>query len=82
MPGATDTEFFRRAEMLDTKVGIEKKDDPAEVAKNGFEAMIAGEGGVVSGWQNKLQVAAAHVLPEQTLAKRHTAEAAPGTAKK
>jgi uncharacterized protein len=82
MPGATDTEFFRRAEMLDTKVGIQKKDDPAEVAKNGFEAMIAGEGGVVSGWQNKLQVAAAHVLPEQMLAKRHTAEAAPGTAKK
>jgi len=82
MPGATETEFFRRADMLDTKVGAAEKDDPADVAKDGFDAMMAGEAGVVSGWQNKLQVAAAHVLPEKTLAKRHTQEAAPGTAKK
>ena len=40
MPGATETEFFRRADMLDTKVGTEKKDHPADVAKNGFKAMI------------------------------------------
>jgi short-subunit dehydrogenase len=82
MPGATETEFFRRADMLDTKVGAAEKDDPADVAKDGFDAMMAGEAGVVSGWQNKLQVAAAHVLPEKTLAKRHTQEAALGTAKK
>jgi hypothetical protein len=68
--------------MLDTKVGAAEKDDPADVAKDGFDAMMAGEAGVVSGWQNKLQVAAAHVLPEKTLAKRHTQEAALGTAKK
>src|SRR5712672_1158327 len=47
MPGATETEFFRRADMLDTKVGTEKKDDPADVAKTGFEAMMKGEGGVI-----------------------------------
>jgi short-subunit dehydrogenase len=82
MPGATETEFFRRADMLDTKVGTDKKDDPADVAKNGFEAMIEGEGGVVSGWQNKLQVAAAHVMPAERLAKKHSELAAPGTAKK
>jgi len=82
MPGPTETEFFRRAGMLDTKVGSEEKDDPAQVAKNGFAAMMAGEGGVVSGWQNKLQAAAAHVLPAAALARRHTKEAAPGTAKK
>jgi short-subunit dehydrogenase len=52
MPGATETEFFRRADMLDTKVGTEKKDDPAKVAKIGFEAMMIGKGGVVSGWHN------------------------------
>jgi uncharacterized protein len=48
------------------------------------EAMMAGEGGVVSGWQNKLQVAvaAAHVMPEETLARQHTKMAASGTAKK
>jgi short-subunit dehydrogenase len=82
MPGATETEFFRRADMLDTKVGTEKKDDPADVAKDGFKAMMNGEGGVVSGWQNKLQAAAAHVMPAERLARQHTKMAAPGTAKK
>jgi uncharacterized protein len=82
MPGATDTEFFRRADMLDTKVGTIQKDDPAEVAKDGFKAMMAGEGGIVSGWQNKLEVAAAHVMPAERLAKKHSEMAAPGTANK
>jgi uncharacterized protein len=72
MPGATETEFFRRADMLDTKVGAAKKDDPGKVAKDGFKAMMAGEGGVVSGWQNKLEAAAAHVMPAERLAKKHT----------
>jgi len=81
MPGATDTEFFRRADMMDTKVGVEDKDDPSEVAKTGFNAMLAGEGGVVSGWHNKLTAAAAHVMPAERLARKHTDMAAPGTAK-
>src|SRR5712671_3396275 len=80
MPGATETEFFRRADMMDTKVGTDKKDDPTEVAKNGFKAMMSGEGGVVSGWQNKLEAAAAHVMPAERLARKHTEMAAPGTA--
>ena len=54
MPGATETEFFRRAGMLDTKVGKSSKDDAADVAKVGFEAMLKGEGDVVSGWKNKI----------------------------
>jgi uncharacterized protein len=82
MPGATETEFFRRADMMDTKVGTDKKDDPAVVAKNGFAAMMKGEGGVVSGWQNKIEAAAAHVIPAERLAKKHSEMAAPGTAKK
>jgi uncharacterized protein len=82
MPGATDTEFFRRANMMDTKIGSEKKDDAAAVAKNGFEAMMKGEGGVVSGWQNKIEAAAAHVMPAERLARKHAEMAAPGTAKK
>jgi short-subunit dehydrogenase len=49
MPGPTDTRFFERADLLDTKVGTQEKDDPAEVAKDGWEAMMAGEGSVVSG---------------------------------
>lgn len=79
MPGATETQFFRRADMLDTKVGTQKKDDPADVAKDGFKAMMDGDGGIVSGMQNKLQVAASHVMPSETLARQHAKTAAPGT---
>ncbi len=49
MPGATETGFFERADMLDTKIGQSKNDDPAEVAKQGFEAIMRGEGDVVTG---------------------------------
>jgi uncharacterized protein len=82
MPGATETEFFERADMMDTKVGTAKKDDPGKVAKDGFDAMMAGEGGVVSGFKNKMQVAASRVIPDEVLAKQHSKMAAPGTAKK
>src|SRR5256714_7747046 len=82
MPAATETEFFRRADMMDTKVGTDKKDDPAEVAKNGFAAMMKGESGVVSGLHNKMQAAVAHAMPAETLAKQHSKMAAPGTAKR
>jgi uncharacterized protein len=81
MPGATETEFFERADMLDTKVGTEKKDDPADVAKQGFDAMMDGEGDVVSGWQNKLQTVIANITPAGVLAAQHAKMAAPGTAK-
>ena len=80
MPGATDTEFFERAGMLDTKVGAGKKDDPADVARVGFKAMMEGEGDVVAGWKNKLQVAAASVTPASVLAEAHRKQAEPGTA--
>jgi short-subunit dehydrogenase len=82
MPGATDTEFFERADMLDTKVGTQKKDDPADVAKTGYEAMKKGEGDVVSGWKNKLQAAIANVTPSDVLAEMHRKMAEPGSAKK
>jgi short-subunit dehydrogenase len=81
MPGATDTEFFERADMMDTKIGTEKKDDPAQVAKIGFDAMMQGEGDVVAGWKNKLTTAMADVTPPETLAEQHRKQAAPGTAK-
>jgi short-subunit dehydrogenase len=82
MPGATDTEFFERADMEDTKVGSGKKDDPADVAKAGFEAMMKGEGEVITGLKNKLQVAASHVTPTDMLAEQHRKQAEPGTARK
>ncbi|TPM96604.1 SDR family NAD(P)-dependent oxidoreductase [Mesorhizobium sp. B2-1-3A] len=82
MPGATQTRFFERADMMDTKVGTAEKDNPADVAKDGYEAMLAGEQQVISGWKNKLQVAAAHVTPAGTLAEQHRGMAEPGSAAK
>jgi uncharacterized protein len=78
MPGATETEFFERADMLDTKVGQSKKDDPADVARIGFDAMMRGDGDVVSGWQNKLQSAIALVTPASVAAEMHRSMAEPG----
>lgn len=80
MPGATDTEFFARADMLDTKVGRQEKADPARVARDGWEALLAGKGHIVSGLSNKLQVAGAGVLPQSVLAEQHRKMAQPGTA--
>ena len=82
MPGATETEFFARADMLDTKVGQGKKDDAADVARTGFKAMMKGEGDVVSGWHNKLQSAIANVTPASILAEQHRKKAEPGSAAK
>ena len=81
MPGATETEFFRRADMMDTKVGTEEKDDPADVAKAGFEAMMSGESDIVTGFKNKVQTTVANVTPNELLAKQHRKMAEPGTAK-
>jgi uncharacterized protein len=82
MPGATETAFFERADMLDTKVGQAEKDDPADVAQAGFDAMIKGEGDVVTGWRNKLQTAMANVTPASMLAEQHRKKAEPGSGAK
>lgn len=77
MPGATETEFFARADLLDTRLGHSKKDDPAKVARQGFEAMMKGKGEVITGWQNKLQAAIAHILPADVTADLHRSKAQP-----
>ncbi len=82
MPGETETEFFVRADMLDTKIGQDKKDDPAKVAKQGFQAMMDGKGQVITGWQNKLQAAIAHLLPADASAEMHRKKAQPGSAQR
>jgi short-subunit dehydrogenase len=81
MPGATDTEFFERADLMDTKIGTAEKMDPADVARQGYDAMMEGEGQVITGWKNKMQAAMSHVMPAEQLAKQHSKETAPGTAK-
>ena len=81
MPGPVDTEFFARADMLDTQVGQDpNKADPADVAKDGWDALMAGKGHIVSGWKNKLQVAGAGIVPQAVLAEMHRKMAEPGSA--
>jgi short-subunit dehydrogenase len=80
MPGPTETEFFARAEMLDSQVGQDdSKADPAKVAADGWNALMAGKGHIVSGLVNKLQVAASGVLPQSMLAEQHRKMAEPGS---
>lgn len=81
MPGATETEFFKRADLMDTSIGQSEKDDPADVARIGYDAMLDGEGDVVSGWKNKLQAAVANVTPASVLAHQHAKMTKPGSAK-
>jgi uncharacterized protein len=82
MPGVTDTNFFERADMMDTKVGAqENKADPADVARIGFEAMMKGEADVVAGLKNKWQVAMAGITPAEALAEQHRKMAEPGSAR-
>jgi uncharacterized protein len=78
-PGATETEFFHRAGMDDTKVGSAKKDDPADVAKTGYDALMKGERSVIYGLKNKVQVAAASVLGGGVSAAMHRGMAEPGS---
>ncbi len=82
MPGPTDTEFFERADMLDTKVGAGEKDDPADVARDGFEALMAGDERVVSAsLSTKVQGRASRLLPDSAKAAMHRRMAEPGSAK-
>ena len=81
MPGPVETEFFHRAGMDDTSVGVDdKKSEPADVAKDGYDALMAGKASIVSGWKNKVQQAIANVTPAAMLAEQHRKMAEPGTA--
>jgi len=82
MPGATETNFFHRAGMDDTKIGASEKDDAAEVAKEGFEAMMEGKDHVVAGsFKNKVQATMDHVLPDTVNAELHRKQSEPGSAR-
>ncbi|MFO0663970.1 MAG: SDR family NAD(P)-dependent oxidoreductase [Polyangiaceae bacterium] len=82
MPGATETEFFERADLMDTKVGVQKKQPASEVAQTGFDAMMRGDGDVVAGWQNKLRVAMSLLMPSAAVAEMHRGLTEPGSASK
>jgi uncharacterized protein len=80
MPGPTETEFFERADMMDTKVGQDDKDDPATVARQGVEAALAGKPRVTGGGlKTRLQDAASKVMPDRLKAAMHRGMAQPGS---
>lgn len=81
MPGPTETNFFHRAGMDDTKVGAQKKDSAELVAKQGFEALMKGEEKVIAGsLKTKLEGAASKVLPDKLTAELHRGMSEPGSA--
>ncbi|MBJ6623030.1 SDR family NAD(P)-dependent oxidoreductase [Streptomyces rochei] len=81
MPGPTETDFFRRAGMTDTKVGTMDKDDPAQVARQAYDAVMKGRGKLVTGSaKTKAQGVADKVLPDRVKAAVHRRMAEPGSA--
>ncbi|QKV73098.1 SDR family oxidoreductase [Amycolatopsis sp. Hca4] len=81
LPGPVDTEFFERAGMADTKIAAGPKDDPAEIAEAGYEALMAGKDKIVPGaLKSKLQAAGSRVLPDQAKAKQQGKMMEPGSA--
>ena len=77
-PGPTDTKFFERAGMQDTPVGKDdSKDDPAMVARTGYDAMQKGQHQVASGFMNKVQATFAGIIPDAILAQMHRRMAEP-----
>ena len=80
MPGPTDTGFFARGELQDTRMGQGPKDDPAQVAEQGFAAMMAGKDKVVAGsLLTKAQAAGNAVLPDKLKSQAHRKMAEPGS---
>lgn len=78
MPGPTDTNFFARAGMQDTPVGRGSKDDPAQVAKQGYQALLDGEDKLIAGSvKTKVQGVVNKVLPDKLKAGLHREMADP-----
>jgi uncharacterized protein len=77
-PGGTDTEFFRRADMEDTKIGSKGKEenDPADVAQQGFDALMAGEKEVfAASLTTKAQGALGRFIPDSLKASIYEKQA-------
>jgi short-subunit dehydrogenase len=83
MPGPTATRFFARAHLLDTRMGVMRKDNPADVARAGFEALMAGKERVIAAsLSTKAQGRGSRFVPDSVKAKVHRVLAEPGSAKK
>lgn len=81
MPGPTETDFFHRADMDDTKVGQQDKDDPMQVTRQGLDALLAGKEKAVAGSaKTAAQEMANKILPDKAKAETHRKMAEPGSA--
>ncbi len=83
LPGVTDTDFFRRADMEDTAAGAGKKDDPADVARDGFKALMAGKDKVIAGsLKTKIMGVGAELMEPALSAEVHRKMSEPGSGEK
>ncbi|WP_353721070.1 SDR family oxidoreductase [Dyadobacter sp. 676] len=79
MPGVTDTDFFNKADMENSRAVQDEDDlaDPAVVARDGYEALMAGKDKVISGFKNKMQVAMSAVMPDSVVAHQMSEQQKP-----
>lgn len=78
LPGETDTDFFKKAGMLNAKnVKKGKMADPAEVARDGYNALMGGDDMIISGLMNKIKVTMGNTLPDEMVAKNIKKKQAP-----
>lgn len=84
LPGATDTDFFRKADMESSKVFQDKSklSDPADVARDGYEALMSGKDMVISGIKNKIGVAVNNITSDEKNAKKMAKQQEPADTKK
>jgi hypothetical protein len=69
-PGATDTDFFNKADMTESKILDTKLSDPVKVAKDGYDALMKGDDKIVSGFKNKAMVASSNIMPDTMVAEQ------------
>jgi short-subunit dehydrogenase len=80
LPGATDTDFFNKADMLDSKAVVEGKlADASKVAEDGYNALMRGDDMVISGLKNKMQVAMSNIMPDRVVAETVHQQQKPAT---
>ncbi|GAA2404381.1 SDR family NAD(P)-dependent oxidoreductase [Streptomyces glaucosporus] len=81
MPGPTDTDFFRRGGLEDTRLAEQATDDPALVARQGFEALMRGKEKKLAGSAKSRAMGRVNaVLPDRLKAAGHRKTAEPGSA--
>jgi len=79
LPGATDTDFFNKASMTESKIVQEgSMADPAKVAKDGYDALMSGDDKIISGLKNKAMVAMSNVMPDSMVAENMRKQQEPG----